>query len=1628
MDDSRSCLGCQKSFTTLKKLHAHEARCLAYTQWKSRLAQTHQRRKATEDNVENPQPVPHPFGPTGIAGQANLDLATLSSWAPLIFRKDSADNPIESEPGPPGSHAFEQDVPMDESLDADLDAGPSGPALDSEHQISTSQPPDVPPLVTTRSRRPIRLPARYTDYLPTAAGLRHVPSPPPLSPSTRQSSPLPSVDTRPAVEYRTLLNDMGLFRVYQTKPSFVPMGEDDILTFVDAPTLETSTASQPSRPMAIHLIPEPQIMARDNLYSAFSSPSAGLLMCWQYSGTNEKSGAELNRLWSFVTDPQFRASSLDTFNHEREKKLVEKHLREKSNPFHVDHGWKTSSVSILLPHEGTCWPLGERDPSIPTLTVKEIYRRDITDIIVATLQDDIASTYHLTPFKEYWQPDPTTDPIRVFGEAYSSPEWLNLHQSVQSLPREPGDDVERVVIPIMLWSDATQLTNFGNASLWPIYMFFGNQSKYTRGKPTAAACHHIAYIPKLPDGFQDEYVKHFCVGSSDSIYTHCKRELMQEIWKVLLDEKFIKAYKYGLEIKFTDQVVRRGFPRFYTYAADYPEKVLLVCIKFLGVCLCPRCLAEKGQVSQMGTPADMDTRENDVRVDDQSHRRKISRARRYIFERGSGINGAKVKKLLASESLVPTKNAFSERVQSIDQEFNYFLMFVVDLLHEFELGVWKAIFTHLMRILYAVGGTGVQQLNYRYRRVPTFGRGTIRRFHKNASAMSRLASRDFEDLLQCAMPVFEGLLPCEHNDIVLDLLFDLATWHAFAKLRLHTDQTLEFFDAATIYLGRSVRKFERTTCAYYHTTELPQEHAARGRRTAALAAKQGHKISSASSAKVKRLNLSTYKFHALGHYPDTIRRYGTTDNYNTQTGELEHRRAKRRFPRSGKKKDLMIKSMTNQDAIERFIRKVDVARRTLNQQDGDLQPRRARTSPLEHHSIAQSSRTSNDLTTWLGRRQDDPAFRDFLPRLKDHLLARARGLTYDGDEHDFSDNDRYCINIKDNQIYHHALLRVNYTTYDLRREQDTINPLTRPDIMVLSHEDERSHPYWYARVIHIFHVMVQHRENTGSPFSAPMRMNVLFVRWFGRDVNYPSGWSEKRLYRLQFFDQESPSDAFGFLDPDSVVRGIHLIPAFGFNRTDELLGLSQARRMQDEDNSGQDWKYYYVNMFVDRDVFMRFRGGGVGHKMTWDWNQVLCRDPGRPVDDEDSEMEEVAEETARMEEAAEEVAGMEELEAEAVRDDGSDNREEGVGDNVVQEHEEEEFEAWEHVMEHDDVIAVEGDDGTDESEGEEDNPDRVTPDEGEELDDNIYATEGEYVPGLCRHAVSCKASRRHFLSWGIFSRDQDLQCEVTGTVIDASRSVASSSRAELHTSAICLAKRQAPKRTVSKLQAKVDRKHTKDANRLYVVLGSEYNKEDKWTGCDLQKTVLTPDDVYSQDAKPQVLHLPEGELKVPSHLNFGIEGGQEKKLLFEVLPTLTVERGVTTFDEDTVERAKAAMDGELQKANMFARLADLRNANAKGLAYESRRRIIVAFSTPQQPNDTGRPEVQAALMTFRIRNLWSHLLKFRKDVANRRALRQLVHDRAKVLHYLKRLDRDRYEAILPRLGLDKGSVEGELVI
>ena len=151
-------------------------------------------------------------------------------------------------------------------------------------------------------------------------------------------------------------------------------------------------------------------------------------------------------------------------------------------------------------------------------------------------------------------------------------------------------------------------------------------------------------------------------------------------------------------------------------------------------------------------------------------------------------------------------------------------------------------------------------------------------------------------------------------------------------------------------------------------------------------------------------------------------------------------------------------------------------------------------------------------------------------------------------------------------------MRINYTTYDIRLEQDSVNAENFPDIMILSRSDE-VHPFEYGRIISIFHVDVVHNTET-STSTSPVSKEVLWVRWFKRDPSYVAGFEKKRLHRLQFLPSSDPA-AFGFLDPDEVIRAAHLIPAFKNGPTKKLLrGKSLGRAPEELD----DWEYFYVNM------------------------------------------------------------------------------------------------------------------------------------------------------------------------------------------------------------------------------------------------------------------------------------------------------------------------------------------------------------------------------------------------------------------------------------------------------------------
>jgi small subunit ribosomal protein S15 len=146
---------------------------------------------------------------------------------------------------------------------------------------------------------------------------------------------------------------------------------------------------------------------------------------------------------------------------------------------------------------------------------------------------------------------------------------------------------------------------------------------------------------------------------------------------------------------------------------------------------------------------------------------------------------------------------------------------------------------------------------------------------------------------------------------------------------------------------------------------------------------------------------------------------------------------------------------------------------------------------------------------------------------------------------------------------------------------------------------------------------------------------------------------------------------------------------------------------------------------------------------------------------------------------------------------------------------------------------------------------------------------------------------------------------------------------------------------------------------------------------------------------------------------------------------------------------------EAKMSEQTMRVLDLRNADAKGVRKESVRRIVEVFGGDLNANNnnnagsgvdgkqepvaprmnTGHPTVTSAILTHRIHLLNTHLAANPRDVHNKKRLRELVHQRAKILNYYKKRVGRRggegegaYLGLLDKLGLDRRGVEGELIV
>lgn len=287
----------------------------------------------------------------------------------------------------------------------------------------------------------------------------------------------------------TSTNRFGLYREYRAAPgpTLIP---DENATFGDFvlpqtghhPTVKVSSEAEVDKALLDAVRPFPNLTSfwfrKHHLDNANNSQSV------------------MSKLRKLLLHPRFKATDIEDYNSDKIDSIIINGTNiPAQSSLNVPRGgeWTETRVQIDV-------PLSTKESSSPALPVQisGLHHRKLTTVIKNSLSNpSTMKKVHLEPYRSFWTRPGTSTTERIFDEVYTSDAMLKAHDDLQRQPRESECDLERVVLALLFASDATHPTNFGQAKLWPLYMAFGNISKYDRCKPSLSLMEHVAYFPSV---------------------------------------------------------------------------------------------------------------------------------------------------------------------------------------------------------------------------------------------------------------------------------------------------------------------------------------------------------------------------------------------------------------------------------------------------------------------------------------------------------------------------------------------------------------------------------------------------------------------------------------------------------------------------------------------------------------------------------------------------------------------------------------------------------------------------------------------------------------------------------------------------------------------------------------------------------------------------------------------------------------------------------------------------------------------------------------------------------------------------------------------------------------------------
>lgn len=382
----------------------------------------------------------------------------------------------------------------------------------------------------------------------------------------------------------------------------------------------------------------------------------------------------------------------------------------------------------------------------------EVYHRDVLECIKA-LYGDPEFSPHLVfaPERHYADADKT---LRRYTDMHTGKWWWATQKELERSRKGA------TIIPVIVSSDKTQVTLFGNKTAYPIYMTIGNLPKEIRRKPSRGGHILLGYLPTTRlDHITNKAARRRTLAN---LFHSCVRRILQPLKKAGIDGHILAS---------GDGVYRRTHPIFATFVGDYPEQLLVTGVK-TGQCpKCPIPHDDLGEYAEVGDNAEQPFRDLEAILD----------ALATISDGPTAFV-----KACAAAGIKPIQHPFWEDLPYV----NIYQSITPDILHQLYQGVMK----HF--ISWVTKACGAAEIDARCRRFPP--NHHIRLFVKGISSLSRVTGREHAQMCQLLLGLIVDVrLPDRSSTTQLvRVTRAILDFCYLAQYPVHTEKTLDLLEDA----------------------------------------------------------------------------------------------------------------------------------------------------------------------------------------------------------------------------------------------------------------------------------------------------------------------------------------------------------------------------------------------------------------------------------------------------------------------------------------------------------------------------------------------------------------------------------------------------------------------------------------------------------------------------------------------------------------------------------------------------------------------------------------------------------------------------------------------------------------